>query len=124
MTLFALIIESYLSILLAVGGIASFMFAIGLYFIFRNTPAKSGNTLSSIIPAPHQSKRNEKFLLPDTANDVTPISGEDPMATQLDLARAYIETGKKQFARIILATVIREGSGSHQEEAQRLLSSI
>jgi FimV-like protein len=46
------------------------------------------------------------------------------MATQLDLARAYIETGKKQLAKKILEHVITQGDHVHQEEARNLLGFI
>ncbi len=125
MTLIQIILQSYTSILLVIGVFAAIAFTIGLYFIIRCNCAKSHDQLTLNIPAePKASFKAEKLVLPDAAHDVTAISGEDPMATQLDLARAYIETGKNQFAKIILKTVIREGSKAHQEEAQRLLGSI
>src|SRR3990167_10991295 len=120
MTLFQIMIQSYASILLAIGVVASIAFIMGLYFIFRCNHTETHSQLKLNIPAqPKPSYTTEKLILPDTAHDVTSISGEDPMATQLDLARAYIETGKMQFAKIILKSVIREGSTTHQEEAQR-----
>lgn len=125
MTFLNLIIASYSNVLLAIALVAGFAFVMGLYFIYRMTQMPVEKTrLTMNIPAPHKSIKTEKTVLPDTANDVTAIAGDDPMATQLDLARAYIETGKKQFAKIILAAVIREGSANHQEEAQRLLSTL
>jgi FimV-like protein len=123
MTLITLIIQSYTAILVAIGAVALLVFALGLYLMFKPQREKSGS-LASITPVQFNLDRTDKSLLPDTAHDVSEISGEDPLATQLDLARAYIETGKKQFAKIILTAVIREGSSTYQEEAQRLLSTI
>lgn len=124
MTLISLIIDSYSNILLAIGIMSLLIFTLGLIIILRVTREKKRESLMDLIQSPKKSGQIDKILLPDTASDVSTISGEDPMATQLDLARAYIETGKKQFAKIILTAVIKEGSNSYQEEAQRLLSSI
>jgi pilus assembly protein FimV len=124
MTLLNLIIASYSNVLLAIGLVAAFVFVLGIYFIFRMAQTPEPDKFTLNIPAAHKSIQIEKTVLPDTASDVTAIAGDDPMATQLDLARAYIETGKKQFAKIILAAVIREGNAIHQEEAQRLLSTL
>lgn len=124
MTLINLIIASYSSILFAVGAIGLVIFLLGTYLIIKATRQSNRNPRTLSFSAAPKSAFAEQMMLPDTANDVTSIAGEDPMATQLDLARAYIETGKKQFAKIILKTVIREGSTAHQEEAQRLLGSI
>jgi FimV-like protein len=123
MTLMTIIIQSYTSILYAIGAVSLLLFSVGLYFIVRLT-GKKPETLIQMVQAPHKPAPIDKILLPDTASDVSTISGEDPMATQLDLARAYIETGKKQFAKIILAAVIKEGNNTYQEEAKRLLSSM
>lgn len=124
MTLITLIIESYTSIVLAIGVVALLIFLAGFYLILKSSRQPSSTRLSTFTPVRFQADKTDKTLLPETASDVSAISGEDPMATQLDLARAYIETGKKQFAKIILTAVIREGSGIYQEEAQRLLSTI
>lgn len=105
-----LIIKSYFTLLLSIGLGALFVLVIGLYFIFRHTqPAKETN----IIPLPE-----------DLSVDLTAIAGDDVMTTQLDLARAYIETGQRQSAKPILETVVKEGSRVQQEEAQRLLASV
>jgi FimV-like protein len=124
MTLIFMIIESYYSILLAIGAVSVVLFAAGLYVILRYSREKNNDSLSFTSLRKGLKNSVDKNLLPETASDVSAISGEDPLATQLDLARAYIETGKKQFAKIILTAVIREGSSDYQEEAQRLLSTI
>ncbi len=124
MTLISLIIDSYSNILLSISLMSLLIFTVGLIIILRVTREKKRESLMDLIQSPKKSGQIDKILLPDTASDVSTIAGEDPMATQLDLARAYIETGKKQFAKIILTAVIKEGSNSYQEEAQRLLSSI
>lgn len=124
MNILSIFFQSYSSILLVIGALAGLVFIGGLFVIFKMVFFPQQDNLSMRVVTTKQKKKSDKAVLPDAANDVTDIAGEDPMATQLDLARAYIETGKKQFAKIILAAVIREGNASHQEEAQRLLSSI
>lgn len=124
MTILGLFLQSYSSVLLVIGALAGLVFLGGLFVIFKMIfypEASSRFTRTASLP---RSIKSAKTQLPDAASDVSDISGGDHMATQLDLARAYIETGKKQFAKIILAAVIREGNANHQEEAQRLLSSI
>lgn len=56
-----------------------------------------------------------------TSKDIKAVSGEDVMATQLDLARAYLEMGKKKLSKQILEHVIQNGNESQQQEAQKLL---
>ncbi len=52
------------------------------------------------------------------------ISGEDVIATQMDLARAYLEAGKKQLARTLLKTVRKQGSFIQKQEAKKLLATL
>lgn len=124
MSILSLFFQSYSSILLVIGALAGLVFLGGLFVIFKMIFFPQPVKHSMRAATAQRKVKIDRAVLPDAANDVTDIAGEDPMATQLDLARAYIETGKKQFAKIILAAVIREGNAAHQEEAQRLLSSI
>lgn len=101
-----LIIKSYFFILLSVGMGSIFIFIIGLYFILK---------FYSKNPTPIND--NSKI-----SNDLSAIAGEDLLATQLDLARAYIETGKKASAKKILEQVATKGNAAHQEEVRILLS--
>ncbi|HEX2548599.1 MAG TPA: FimV/HubP family polar landmark protein [Gammaproteobacteria bacterium] len=56
-----------------------------------------------------------------TSRDIKAIAGEDVMATQLDLARAYIELGKINLAKQILQHVIKNGTESEKQAAEQLL---
>lgn len=66
------------------------------------------------------------------SNDATADEGEelliaedaDQMATKLDLARAYIDMGDADGAKVILEEVAASGSGEQQQEASELLSRI
>ena len=124
MTLITIIFKSFSSILLAIGVAAFVVFMLGAYLIVKLASGKKSFQPARIASGPKIYRRPEKVVVPDTLNDVSAISGEDPVATQLDLAKAYIESGKSQLARIILAAVIKNGNAVNQEEAQRLLGSI
>ncbi len=52
------------------------------------------------------------------------ISGQDEIATKLDLAKAYIEMEDKDGAREMLNEVVKEGSAEQKQEAESLLQQI
>ncbi|MBA3660567.1 MAG: hypothetical protein H0W64_02470 [Gammaproteobacteria bacterium] len=54
--------------------------------------------------------------------DFHAIAGEDVFATKLDLARAFIETGKRDSAKQILDNVVKQGNRIQQQEATNLLN--
>ena len=100
------IIKSYLSILLSVGMGSILVFVTGLYCILKPRHVKPSSST------------------PIELDGISAIAGEDVLATQLDLARAYIETGKKQSAKKILEYVIKQGSAAQQDEAKELFGYI
>jgi len=55
--------------------------------------------------------------------DINTIAGGDTVATQLDLARAYIEMDKKKMAKPILNSVLKTGNAQQKNIARRLLQS-
>lgn len=59
-----------------------------------------------------------------TSQDIKAIAGEDIMATQLDLAQAYIELDKKKLAKKILDHVVEHGNAFQQQEACALIAKI
>ena len=66
---------------------------------------------------------------PLTFDDLPKPEGLEPLTlsevgTKLDLARAYVDMGDPDGARSILAEVLKEGSASQREEAERLLRSL
>lgn len=93
----ALIFKSYFAIFLSVGIVCSAIFILGLYWIFKTSSPS-----------------------PQVVTDLSAIAGDDVIATQLDLARAYIETNNKQIAKKILKTVVDQGSKTQQDEARTL----
>ena len=119
------ILQSYLTILLLVAGISLFLLMLGLYIIFKRSRNVSYQRKQA-SSAPHETTQVFKSSLanieePPATIDITAIAGDGLMATQLDLARAYIETGKKQLATAILKQVLSQGSEAEQHEAQMLL---
>lgn len=112
-----LILKSYFIILLSVGLLSLFILVLGLYFIFR--PAKSSTKASVIATNIVNENNNMKLDLP---SDLAAISGDDLIATQLDLARAYLETDNKPLAKSMLDNILIQGNKAQQQEAQQLLS--
>lgn len=123
MTILAILFKSYTNIMLAIGAGALLFFALGCYLIVFMSRDRKAARAASAVSGMKKQKPQEK-IIHDEIKDVSAIAGDDPVATQLDLAKAYIESGKAQLARIILAAVIKHGSSHDQEEAQRLLSTI
>ncbi len=126
------VISSYFTILLSIGVGSLMLFILGLYLIFR--PAKK-TVIDKIEPqiAPDKideaPQKTEPSIKPTTklvvtSQDISAIAGDDVISTQLDLARAYIETGKTQLAKKILEYVEVHGDIVQQDEAQRLLGHI
>lgn len=56
-----------------------------------------------------------------TDNDLMSIAGEDVIATQLDLAKAYIEMNQKSLAKPILDRILKSGNPQQQQEARQLI---
>lgn len=117
------ILKSYLAILLSIGIGSLFCFILGLYLIFKPyrksfSQLNVKNNENSDVTQMHSNK------LTVTSQDISAIAGDDVIATQLDLARAYIETGRTLLAKKILEYVRDHGSPSQQDEANQLLSFV
>ncbi|MES2218545.1 MAG: FimV/HubP family polar landmark protein [Pseudomonadota bacterium] len=56
--------------------------------------------------------------------DFQAIAGDDVNATQLDLAKAYLEMGQKTQAKTILRQTVKQGSKPHKNRARQLLKSL
>lgn len=59
-----------------------------------------------------------------TNKDISAIAGDDVFATQLDLAKAYIEMDQHELAKKILKETLKSGSADQQERAQELLGAL
>lgn len=104
-----IIIQHYFTLLLSVGLSCLCLFLIGLYWIVR------------IYHQPRSVSTVEQNMMSEA---VMAIAGNDVIATQLDLAFAYIETNQKKSAQVILERIIKQGSENEQQEAKRLLGLI
>ena len=71
-----------------------------------------------------EKSRLKKKSIVITSQDIKAIAGEDVLATQLDLARAYIEMGKTSLAKQILQHVVDHGDSSQQQMARELTKNI
>jgi pilus assembly protein FimV len=56
-------------------------------------------------------------------SDLEPVTMSE-VGTKLDLARAYVDMGDPDGARSILEEVLKEGSSSQRQEAQRLIDGL
>lgn len=56
--------------------------------------------------------------------DLDAIAGDDVMATQLDLAKAYLEMNQKKSAKKMLKSVAKQGTKQQQTEARQLMKSL
>jgi pilus assembly protein FimV len=57
-------------------------------------------------------------------NDSLAFSGDDPVQTKIDLAKAYVDMGDAEGAREILQEAIGEGSPEQQQQANALLDNL
>lgn len=106
----ASIFEIYLPLILTVASVALIFFMMGIYFIFKFNRSTAKNVSVKIAN-----------IASEPLFNVEAIAGDDFLATQLDLARAFIETGKKNTAENILTHVATHGTIAQQKEAQALL---
>lgn len=89
-----------------------------LFIIKRQKPKPS----LRIVPAPQENKKSSPITI--TSQDIRAIAGDDVITTQLDLARAYIEIGKKKLAKKILDHVMQHGNVNQQQAAQHLMMAL
>lgn len=67
-------------------------------------------------------KQQSKLII--TSQDIQAIAGEDEIVTQLDMARAYIEMGRKNLAEQLLRHVTQNGNLTQRQEAKQLLDTL
>lgn len=59
-----------------------------------------------------------------TQEDINTIAGEDVIATQLDLAKAYLEMDNKPSAKKMLKLIAKQGNNIQREEAKQLMKAL
>ena len=67
---------------------------------------------------------DEKTCLVPKSSNVAEQSADDEIATQLALAKAYIELGDNENAKTILDEIIAEGSDAFRKQAEELIGQI
>jgi len=112
-----LFLKSYYSIILTIFVSGFAIFTLGTYCLLRRFWIRSNHPI--VIQRNIIQKEIASFDLPQ---DVSAIAGDNVIATQLDLARAYIETNQKHQAMIILDMIVQQGSITQQEEAKELMN--
>ncbi len=103
-------------IILIGAGVSLLTFFVFFWF-FSNADNKQQKQLKAAEAA-----ANKHFTI--SSKDIETISGDDVMTTQLDLARAYLETDRKKLAKSILNNVLQHGDTEQQHEAKRLLATL
>lgn len=99
--------------------LAIIIILVGLFFFKKKQPTQ----VTSVILQPKPDVRKKPPII-ITSQDIKAIAGDDIITTQLDLARAYIEIGKKKLARKILDHVTQHGNSSQQQAAQHLMMNL
>ena len=85
--------------------------------------ADAGKAAGTTQPAADNNDELETVQIP-RAGKPQEQSPEDQIATQLDLARAYIEIGDKQSAKGILDEVMASGNAEQKQQAEALAGQI
>ncbi len=102
--------------IILIGAAISLAVFLILFWFFSN---HSMQPLQALEAASQSSK---SFTI--SSKDIETISGDDLLSTQLDLARAYLETDRKNLAKNILNNVLQQGSEEQRREARRLLGDL
>jgi FimV-like protein len=92
----------------------SVIFFLIILLIFKKKKSPSPLTI-------RQAKKNHSSIV-ITSQDIKAIAGDDMLTTQLDLARAYIELGKKKLAKQMLEHVIKHGNDGQRNAAVQLMN--
>ncbi len=104
-------------------GCSLFVFFV-LFWVFSSTPSKRDGAPIPVAALAALSPSKTSLAFTISSKDIEPIAGEDVLRTQLDLARAYLETDRKNLAKSILHNVIEQGSFEQKQEANRLLANL
>jgi len=88
----------------------------------ESTVKLTRNTLT-LADDDEEADDDHTVFVPRTS-DTGEQSTEDEIATRLDLAKAYVELGDGESAKLILEEVITEGNASQRQQAQELMDQI
>jgi FimV-like protein len=77
-------------------------------------------SLATSGPTPYSTK----ITTIASSKDISAIAGDNVIATQLDLAKAYIEMDQKNLAKRILNEALKLGNAAQKNEAQLLIETL
>jgi FimV-like protein len=103
------------------GMLVFFILCLVSLLIFKKQTSLKIDAISSVTPVSEPIIKVPNVI---TSHDIRAVAGDDIMTTQLDLARAYIELGKKNLANKILIHVEQHGNRDQQIVAKRLMMSL
>jgi pilus assembly protein FimV len=86
-------------------------------------PSANVDALSMLDEKEEGDDDDKTFLVPKSS-DVDEQSEDEEMASQLDLAKAYIELGDNENAKTILDEIISQGSDTYRKQAEELMEQI
>ncbi|GEM_PF-2355339 len=69
-------------------------------------------------------KSRKTSTLDELDMDMSAIAGEDMIATELDLAKAYIEMKQSEIAKKMLKNVLKKGNSSQKQQALNLIDTL
>lgn len=110
--------------IILLGFAASILVFLVCFWFFSNTnqlPAKSAPE-ANLVSKASSSEESSPFTI--SSKDIDAIAGDDVITTQLNLARAYMETGRTNLAKSILKSAILRGSEEQQIEANQLIQNL
>jgi FimV-like protein len=90
---------------------------LGIIAIIVMSAPKSKITTNTPRPA----KQNHSIA---SSKDINAIAGDDVIATQLDLAKAYIEMDQKNLAKRILNDTLKCGNTAQKHAARQLIETL
>lgn len=109
--------------IILIGVLATLLIFLVLFWFFSNADLSYSkeDAVAALNNAQKATPKPKAFTI--SSKDIETIAGDDLMITQLDLARAYIETERRNLAKSILTNVARQGNAEQKIEARRLMES-
>ena len=87
-------------------------------------PAASKEELDLEFIMEEDDDESDKTIMVPKSKDSAEQSADDEIATQLDLAKAYVELGDTENAKTILNEILEAGNESQRKQAEELLGQI
>jgi len=81
-------------------------------------------SVEALSMADDDDEEEDHTLMVPKSSDVDEQSEDEEMASQLDLAKAYIELGDNENAKTILDEIIAQGNENYRKQAEELIGQI